>query len=145
MPFVNENSSPSLAGDLSEYLFGFSNPNSHRAQQERVATTAFERQKELLGLEQQFNSAEAAKQRAFEEYMSNSAYQRKMADLKAAGLNPALAVIGNAQGASTPSGVAASSGSPGSVNSAKSSSISQSIGAVSTMLLAAAKLVALAA
>ena len=57
MPFVNENSSPSLAGDLSEYLFGFSNPNSHRAQQERVATTAFERQKELLGLEQQFNSA----------------------------------------------------------------------------------------
>ena len=52
-----------------------------------------------------FNAAQAQKQMGFQQMMSNTAHQREVKDLLAAGLNPILSANG---GATTPSGSSAS-------------------------------------
>lgn len=58
-----------------------------------------------------FNKFEAQLNRDFQERLSNSAYQRAFADMKAAGLNPYLAY--SSGGASSPSGSLATAANPG--------------------------------
>lgn len=68
----------------------------------------YARQLETLGFQNQFNAEQAQLNRDFQERMANTAYQRAVADMRAAGLNPYLAY--SQGGASTPSGSYSSSG-----------------------------------
>lgn len=71
--------------------------------------TRYKNEQELLNsiYQNSFNSAEAQKNRDWQEYMSNTANQRAAKDLEALGFSP-FALLGGASSASTPSGYAAS-------------------------------------
>ncbi|QCS36532.1 minor capsid protein [Capybara microvirus Cap3_SP_445] len=76
-----------------------------------TGSTAVENQKnanlDLQHDQQSFNSAEAQKERDWQTQMSNTAHQREVADLQAAGLNKWLSVNGG--GSSSSSGAFGSS------------------------------------
>lgn len=97
-PSVNDNNSAYNSADFLDYLKNIFSGNLD-----------YDRTLELLNKEMTFNREESEKNRKWQEYMSNTAYQRAVEDLKKAGYNPAL-ILGSG-GASSPSGYSASVGS----------------------------------
>lgn len=78
-----------------------------------------------------FNFEQAQLNRQFQADMSNSAYQRVTQDMTKAGLNPMLAIQNG--GASTPSGSAASAGSPIRMESSLAAGASSAMNAMATL------------
>jgi hypothetical protein len=81
----------------------------------------------------QFNASEAAKNRDWQKMMSDTAHQREVRDLMAAGLNPVLSAM-NGNGASVGSGATASgvvgSGSKADADTSTSGAIANLLGSI---------------
>lgn len=77
---------------------------------EEAARVAFERQKELMQMQMDYNREEAQKARDWETEMANSIYTRSVNNMREAGINPILAANMGLSGAGVGSGATASIG-----------------------------------
>lgn len=112
-------------------LYGISERNTARSEAQAAELRDWQERQNKIAMD--FNAAEAAKNRDWQEMMSNTAHQREIADLQAAGLNPILSASGG-NGAAVTSGATASgvtsAGAKGEVDQSLSRDVVSLIGAM---------------
>ena len=104
----------SIANEFQDMLTAQADKNNAWSAEQAAKQMDFQRQSQQRSMD--FNSKEAAKNRDWQKMMSDTAHQREVRDLIAAGLNPILAVNG---GNGAPVGSGATASSTGSQSGAK--------------------------
>lgn len=100
-----------------------------QSQQNDAFWANFHNQNEQAAINRQWSSDQAQRQMDWQASMSNTAYQRAMADMRAAGLNPILAY--KQGGSSSPAGAMGQGSMPGTAGGPGSTSAGQSAARVS--------------
>lgn len=124
----------SMATQLSsvmDQIYKITERNTARSEQQAAQLRDWQERQNKLAMD--FNSSEAAKSRDWQEMMSNTAHQREIKDLQAAGLNPVLSAMGG-NGAAVTSGATASgvtsSGAKGEVDTSADAALVNLMGAM---------------
>lgn len=106
----------------------------NNARMEEAAERQMRYQDQSQAKTMQFNAEQAQLDRDWQEYMSNTAHQREIADLKAAGLNPVLSANGGAAvGSGASASVAAQSGSKADVDTSITNFLGNVISALASV------------